>query len=89
MLVIGIILIVVGLAGAIWLSLGFNDDHAVVYWLLGICFIFGIALVSINKKEYHSDYSLKEYSVKIEVHQEIINGQVINRDTVYIFTSKK
>lgn len=36
-----------------------------------------------------SEKSLKNNTVKIEVRQELLNGQIVSTDTVYIFTPKK
>ena len=89
MLIFGIILLVMCVSALVIIATIHEDNRAIIYFMLGLGAVFALALIMTNKAGYHSDYSLKEYSVKTELRQEIVNGQEISRDTVYIFTPKK
>jgi len=55
-----------------------------------IVLILGIVLIAGGISENNPQKkSLKDYSYKVEIKSEIINGLETSRDTVYIFTPKK
>ena len=55
-----------------------------------IVLILGIVLIAGGISENNPQKkSIKDYSYKVEIKSEIINGLETSRDTVYIFTPKK
>jgi len=66
-----------------------EDEAGVSAWLailatlILFCFILDITGDIRQKK------SLKDYSYRVEIKSEVINGIETSRDTVYIFTPKK
>ena len=89
MLIFGIILLVMCVLSLTIIAAIHEDNRAIIYFMLGVGAVFAFALIMTNKAGYHSDYSLKEYSVKTELRQEFINDKLHKTDTVYIFTPKK
>ena len=91
MLVTGIFLTVVTLLALVILFLSDrdNEDIGFIIWItMVLCVGIFLILGAIAIKQ-PTEKSLKDNTLSIEVTQEIINGQEISRDTIYIFTPKK
>ena len=92
MLVVGIILTLLGIVGLVLLIAIRGDENEDAGFFVILTFIlwigFGFLIVAPSKGE-STEKSLKDNTLSIEIRQEIINGQEISRDTIYIFTPKK
>ena len=91
MLIVGIILTIMSLTGLVIIAAmsdGENEDMGfIIFVSISLCIgIFATLEGAIHPK---IEKSLKDNTLEIEVRQEIINGQEISVDTVYIFTPKK
>ena len=92
MLVTGILLTVIAFIGL--LIVGIAEDHEnedigfITFLTFIVCVGVFLILGAIAIKQ-PTEKSLKDNTLSIEVTQEIINGQEISRDTIYIFTPKK
>jgi hypothetical protein len=67
-----------------------NTDDILFSAFMGIVVVFSIALIIASLTQNSSkETSLKDNTLKIEVRQKLLNGQIVSTDTVYVFTPKK
>ena len=91
MLALGFILTFIALTGIIVvLAISCDSEEILFSSFMGIALIIGIILiVSISQENDPEEISLKENTLEIQVKQEVVNGETISSDTIYIFTPKK
>jgi len=83
----GIILIILSLLCLIYIIFKRDEYEKALWAILFTLFIcFGILMIVIGTP---TRFYLKNNNLNIEVRQEIVNGQEISIDTIYIFTPKK
>jgi len=62
---------------------------SIVLFIIGLFFICTVIMLAIlASKAFEKERSLNKYDLKTEIRQELLNGQEVSRDTVYIFTPK-
>ena len=89
MLVFGIVLCVISVIATILLS-ATDDEYTPLSWSAGMVLLFSVfIIISAATKDDPTEKSLKDNTLKVEVRQEIVNGQEVSTDTIYIFTPKK
>jgi Mn2+/Fe2+ NRAMP family transporter len=87
-LIIGIILFLISAFFYFFVLLSEKDGMKIIkIMLMYFCGIMGVILIV--EFSYKSPKHSKEYSLKTEIKQEFINGNLISTDTIYYFTPKK
>ena len=90
MLVFGIILTTVSVIGLILMGVyADNESDVGLTILMTLTLVLGCTVIAASTESKISTKSTKNNFVEIEIRQEIINGSMVNCDTIYIFTKKE